>query len=1683
MPSLEKRLSHKSSNLSSKLRNSTRLSSFVSFDKSSKPKHPRSPSSSSSVSPSSSPNPAASSGFSNISTPTLISSSATTINGIPLTSRAKAAQAAQAAAKGNALIESTASSSSSAQTHINQPQSSTDAINHNIDLHKNSSNQNSSSNTTNYPTNHYISESRAKLDKIINFIPVPPPSQLIRPNLNEMQGAVIALSQNQPNQTNIIHTPFKPFSQLEHNTANVTDASLNTDTAGTSSSLQGSATQNNNPQDTQKMDNTSNVPIASPMKHTSSQNTVKPDDKENMIALASTLFLTLWLIRNVVYSYEMTKNTNANSSTSTESTQSHQLHPLKGLQKEINSHIHLRKDEVEIELAESARQSNVNYAYALHNGTVEHNDFDAKFLSDLIPNLNRSRCSTSSTITNLISPASQFNPPFSSNQRPPPSCAVEMDRIPKSDTAPNKIPTNPLPNLSVLAPLPDPTSMGVFLTDSLYIPKTLWSSVFQEKISPEIIEQRLECLREFIRIGEAFLGQQLLVRTGYIGLSSWEDVNLKTHNPCIRASNQSFGDKPTVKGALRPGVQGPNFGLRSGYNRSLTTSFITSKTSYLLDNQNKQLKSLESEINMTFIFPIDSSAYSREEVSSVVTTSGTHMIASASSNLNNLEPAHPHPPSRTSFISRARSRSSSSSSSNYSISSLSHNIGHNSKRDSFSDVGSDVAGGISTLQCLEKIHRDKIEIAKNASQLSRLSNMARRVANYSSTVSGDNSNRVHKRRHSLASSIEFNTNRLHKNEHIVPVGRGFPIPYSVDDGSENVTESERCVDRNASHNTTLMPTTLNRSLSSFGIIESHTSSKKNLGFSNPVSHPKHTSCGPTMITSSDVEHDGSIYTASSDSSKKEKGFSKLFRKSRLSLGSNTNSSSPSMITSDDLRNEHHRPRMSVGGGSFKHIHKSNNSKAEMITSQDFQQQQEAKLRHSLAAKTEMDMAEYNEFRANQEEAPPGSIGAGVPIGTVFVQKRGKHSRSSSKDLAPVLSAVSIASSSSSPLLDTDRSQFSSSDTSASSGFKSKHRPSLSIDSTSSTVSTQSTSSRRSSGSGPSVASSYAHNSIIGAKNASPYISNSFEEDEEEDQGNYKTEKSHSSRVKQLELKTNCSVESLGPPTATVENSNWISFGRPSSGESAVSTDTSLGWKSSTSDLVEEEVHQKQETPEEDIDGNVEQDDNNDNTDENKPEKSEPANKAFEVPDFKKPRALSSGLPMRGVPRIAGTRSSGIRRGSYHVSGFENASPDHKRDIRQVEMHAAQEDGFRTTCFILSGVGDRPFNTTATQTAFGILKSFNSSISSPDVSVATKYGYVFGHEKIEDKECSLVLAPPKNKKRYASFTTSTTTTRDETGCPIKPTIATYLEVLDHMKDVLVQILGKEEVCNLFETAIEKEIRERRKAEESTCTDTNSAKIAQEKDDGFHVLNIYGSILLDEKTAWLAKKPNSNNCQHPDNKQDEELVSNDSQVNVNTSDSLESASELLLPVSISPLSATISLGSNSEEKYTEPTQSQIQNNTCSLVSEDKEESLSDFSFPQKKHLSLEESRSNFGRKQADTLSNDESGQEPLGMLPISLKTENPSDDNALGSLGINTYSCNADTKLTTGCEMEQEKKNTVSKMLNTPVITDLELQELEIGEEWAHGYALFAARIISRVLLKDVSCLISMYQTSIREWILS
>lgn len=1586
------------------------------------------------------------------------------------------------------MIESTASSASSAQTHVNQPQSSTEAINHNIDIHKNSSNQNSSSNTSNYPTNYYTSESRAKLDKIINFIPVPPPSQLIRPNLNEMQGAVIALSQNHTDQANTIQTPFKPFSQLEHNTSNVTDASLDKETARNSSSSQGSANQNNNPQDTHKMDNTSDVPIASPMEQTSSQNTIKPDDKENMIALASTLFLTLWLIRNVVYSYEMTKNTNANSSTATESTESHQLHPLKGLQKEINSHIHLRKDEVEIELAESARQLNVNYAYALHNGTVEHNDFDTKFLSNLIPDLNRSRCSTSSTITNLNSPAPQFNPPFPSNQRPPSSCAVEMNKIPKSDTAPNKIPTNPLPNLSVLAPLPDPTPMGVFLTDSLFIPKTLWSSVFQEKISPEIIEQRLECLREFIRIGEAFLGQQLLVRTGYIGLSSWEDVNLKTHNPCIRASNQSFGDKPTVKGALRSGVQGPNFGLRSGYNRSLTTSFITSKTSYLLDNQNKQLKSLESEINMTFISPIDSSAYSREEVSSVVTNSGTHMVASASSNLNNLEPAHPHPPSRTSFISRARSRSSSSSSSTYSISSLSHNIGHNSKRDSFSDVGRDVAGGISTLQALEKIHRDKIEIAKNASQLSRLSNMTRRVANYSSIISSDNSNRVHKRRHSIASSIEFNTNRLRKNEHIVPVGRGFPIPYSVDDGSENITESERNAGRSASHNTTLMPTALNRSLSSFGIIESHTSSKKNLGFSNPVSHPKHTSCGPTMITSRDVEHDGSISTASSDASKKEKGFSKLFRKSRLSLGSNTNSSSPSMITSDDLHNEHHRSRMSVGGGSFKHIHKSNNSKAEMITSQDLQQQQEAELRHSLAAKTEMDMAEYNEFRANQEEAPPGSIGAGVPIGTVFVQKRGKHSRSSSKDLAPVLSAVSIASSSSSPLLDTDRSQFSSSDTSASSGFKSKHRPSLSIDSTNSTVSTQSTSSRRSSGSGPSVTSSYAHNSIIGTKNASPYISNSFEEDEEEDHDNYKTKKSHSSKAKQLELKTNCSVESLGPPTATVENSNWTSFGRPSSGESAVSTDTSLGWKSSTSsDLVEEDLDQKQETPEEDIGRNVENNDNNDSTDKNETEKSERTNEAFEIPDFKKPRALSSGLPMRGVPRIAGTRSSGIRRGSYHVSGFENASQDHKRDIRQVEMYAAQEDGFRTRCFIFSGVGDRPFNTTATQTAFGILKSFNNSISSPEVSVATKYGYVFGHEKIEDKECSLVLAPPKNKKRYASFTASTTTTRDETGCPIKPTIATYLEVLDHMKDVLVQILGKEEVCNLFETAIEKEIRERREAEELACTDTSPVRIAQEKDDGFHVLNIYGSSLLDQKTARVAKKSNSsdhgNNCQQPDNKQDEESVSNNSQVNVNTSGSLESVGEHLLPVSISPISATISLGSNSEQKHTEPTQSQIQNDTCSLVSENKEGSLSDFSFPQKKHLSSEESRNDFERKQANTLSHDETSQDPLSVLPTSLKTETPSDDNALGSLEVNTSPCNADIKLTTGCEMEQEKNNTVSKILDTPVITDLELQELEIGEEWAHGYALFAARIISRVLLKDVSCLISMYQTSIREWILS
>lgn len=71
-----------------------------------------------------------------------------------------------------------------------------------------------------------------------------------------MQGAVIALSQNHTDQANTIQTPFKPFSQLEHNTSNVTDASLDKETARNSSSSQGSANQNNNPQDTHKMDNT-----------------------------------------------------------------------------------------------------------------------------------------------------------------------------------------------------------------------------------------------------------------------------------------------------------------------------------------------------------------------------------------------------------------------------------------------------------------------------------------------------------------------------------------------------------------------------------------------------------------------------------------------------------------------------------------------------------------------------------------------------------------------------------------------------------------------------------------------------------------------------------------------------------------------------------------------------------------------------------------------------------------------------------------------------------------------------------------------------------------------------------------------------------------------------------------------------------------------------------------------------------------------------------------------------------------------------------------------------------------------------------------------------------------------------------------------------------------------------------
>lgn len=1771
MPSLDKRLSHKSSNLSSKIRGSSRLSSLVSFDKPSKQKHSHhrplsttsSLSSSVSLSPASSLTLGTSSGFSNISTPTLISSSAKSINGIPLTSRAEAAQAAQAAANGNALIESSSPSLSSKSQFSNQSQSHNSRSDHQI----NHVTKHPDSATRSPPATRQFSEPQSKLCRIINFVPTPPPSQFSRPDFDQILYTLQHIGLGKDSES---FTSFFSFPRSSQSTINLESFISNNRKSPYLPSL---SHENNDPP---KFDSANSNTKPSTVSGTQniSQGTPKLAEKDEMISLSETLFWALWLIRNVLYSYELAKNDNHNFTSSSQFSSNSKPQLWEHLQTQINDHISLRQEELKLERVKQARKLNAAYSQAMLDGVVRYNEFDANLFSHLFPDQKSSHSSMSlsgsAARTTLHSDSDFSSNTTSANYILSADAAHATSALANNPYA-SMIPTTHVPDIFNFSSLPRSDSMGVFLTKSLFLPKTLWSSLNLQGISSEMIEQRLECLREFIRLGEAFIAQQLMVRSGLIGLSSWEDVGSSRNKSLLGSSfNHISSSKPDVFVNPVAGVQGPNFGLRSGYDRNLTTSFVTNKTSYLLEKQGPQLANLESEIHMAFISPIDTAAYGREETSSVVTTSGTHMVASASSNLDSLEPVVSHSSSsRSSFISRSRPRSSSGSSSIMTAPSVtnaksytvhhSHNASVNNssgnQKENFSDSGKLSSGGINTLHFLDKIHKLKIENAKNSSDLSLLSNVARRAtyfANPSAFPTNTSSNmstsrKSIKRRLSISNSKENLSNE--KRDLPVSVGRGASTSHPVKEGTEkslksrkNSTEASSRPDRKeySFFNESLKPTTSNMSISSIKTTSSNTSLRSGLSFSNNFSHVKNHGYGPAMITNRDFERAHHLSAPVAESRKKEKGFSKIFRTSRLSLGSSSNNtSSPSMITSDDHNNQNnhqhnYRSRISMGGGTIKGVYGSKNSKAEMITSQDIQRQHESGQQINKVQDTFKGSENPINSSSKPIEAQSDHIDPVTSTGTTLVPKNSKYIQTTGPDdLAHILSTVSISSSSPSSSsflssLDTGKTNINNEVITASGDlnkFQHRHRHNVSTSSTSSTISITSVGSERSTVSSKSMVLTYSNNPMISTTTDSSYTSDGFGKEDED-----LNRPSNIDNIdKKLNINTKFSMESLGPSTVTAKDTKWTYFGRPVSAESKHVNMASLDLTSP------KQISQGLG----DVNGNLTKE--LDKKGGNSQLKNSPSS-----PLKLRPRALASGLPMRGVPRNPGTRTSTVRQGSHHVSGFGNRTATQNQEIRQLEFFASREPGFRTKCFMLSGVGDRVSKSACTETAFGILESYNDCISRPDTVAATKYGYVLKRKEITNEKHSSVLESPTDMKRYGSFTSSTTTTRDEYGSPMKPTIHTYLEVLSHLKDVLTQILGKEEVSRLFEAEFAKatgsECKTEAESKENTVqaselhenvksrdVNNDEAEIRQRQkkfSSSQEDLNLSGSCLENQGGSY-----NVNNEQSASMHLHQPTSSDHNKIGVAISSPPESVGSAIT-TSTSPTSTTSSHGLNSRRHHKGLVRKQTQHNLhvhapknnnvqpssisprkrrpnsqqhqdtqpdrFSLLSDDKVKSRPN---PELLHFGLDTDdikglspNSSFAGNFGDLTNNSEL-LEPTKTTKYNIKDSNCRENNTSGQsncsspLGRSSISqqhqVSEHSSNSTSFKTEQKQQRQTKAINSKPepcVITDLELQELEMSEEWAHAYAVFAAKVVARVLLKDISCLIMMYQSYIRDWIL-
>lgn len=1386
----------------------------------------------------------------------------------------------------------------------------------------------------------------------------------------------------------------------------------------------------------------------------------------SVIALATTLYFSLWVLRNIIFCHDLYEK-NADGLDPYDTDPKNQANLNNSFQNEIRNHIAVRQEAIARQKALSAKDHYQAYADIIQGSSQSQPSLS-------IPE-NSAQYAHAHAYNRLHGrPHPQFQVP----QMRPMAMPTELKNT-NFQTAPI-IDSTDIPGLP---PLPQLDPLGVFISSRMFIPKHMWRALHAMGLSGRIVEQRVECIREAIRLGEAYLAQQSLVREGSVSLSSWEDVQNESHNPFLRPGKftglfVSPMKDMTPKGTnLKTGIQRENFGKRSGYNYGMTTSFASLPTAKVLEVLGTQLSALELEFHMAWIEPISTESGTRQTTSTLVTQSGTRMIASTSSTLDNLEPTH-SPGSGSKPFSRDRSRTTYMSSS--------------TPNEHLVDFGSDFPGGYNTLKYLGEIEKTNRENA-----VGPITSIAKRVISSfsdfrpSPLVFCEKNNTKNDSSNTVGSTVPDSLNphdkmvyNIYNSDGTTPAQSQESLA-SIESGVSVIDNSTLTNDDDIHHQRTLRQSSSfgnflssaenisssistrhrpDRSISSFrdtysphrplmpstshvSLASVATTASSRSGISSPFTHLTGStsfSSGPTMITNKDFERTGSLATvglASSSIKKERSGISKLWRKSKASLGGG---SSPNMITSNDI----HRRKRSFSGSS---------GKAMMITSDDILRQREAEKEESKAAAEAAQMAaeiaEYNEFRSQQQQAPPGSIGAGVPIGTeVFsspTQKRRKK-RSNSSNLAPILSSTSSLSSSSSTTFGGTGNVINPA-AGASSRRHHKHTPS-----SGSTTSTISTMSARSVGSS---ASQNSRRLLLGKVPSSvPYTHDSSPEK------SYSKEKSLTRKLEKLSLDT--SIQGNDSSTDTSKTAfqtsgkwNVYSDKTPSSSSSsslttpttsvplttpsAISSSSEFSSSFTSAHVAALNYSQPLSTHSSESESSS-GDDLRPKSEESKP----------------RSRILPTGLPVRGVPCVPGTYSSGKRSKSA-----DSSSPD---------------ETYRTKSFIISGVGER---SRPLDTIFGVFESLLESQGNPATSTTSNYGFGFpaatsntlrfstassssaNTNSTNSDNPSLVSSrASSNISRYSSFSGTLLTTRDEFGNAQAATLRTYIQTIKHLQDVLTSILGEEESNNLFSDEVQKHI-DRHNATTSQSASTEGAGVIPEQERREMEDNLYKY-----RARTSASSANYLGGQQQASNEQDIHAYQPMQIGV----AISSPPHGTATLATSPTTATAAPGSLSSPV----TQRRISNG---LVRKQGQQNLQQPNSVdprrgvQSESMKAPNSSTSVATADVDW-SDAQEGAESLNLPEYGVATAG--DEHVISQTSTTTSAASHGSSSGSARSGHVDTGSTSS----VESLTDMELQELELSEEWAHSYGVFVARVVVRHIVKDIFAMMEMYQQHIRQWMM-